>query len=136
MTEKFCGSYFPEGMIDLRPSGSKIKIVFHSDDHTEKAGFFMKIGVFQAKKPAWIPNYYVNDVGYMLRSDPFEQASATFDVGFEEFVYVTWPKDNKLVADNFFPDTLKFIPMKWTTGATRVSSDLLKGSAGLKLSVN
>ena len=63
MTDRFCGHYFPPIMNTLRPSGSQIKIVFHSDETTSGAGFFMKIGVFKASKPAWIPNYYVNNIG-------------------------------------------------------------------------
>lgn len=41
----------------------------------------------------------------MFRTDPFIQAEASLDVGFDQFLDVTWPADNKLVLDNFFPDT-------------------------------
>lgn len=40
----------------------------------------------------------------MFRTDPFIQADATFDVGFDQFLDVTWPLNNKLVIDNYFPD--------------------------------
>ena len=76
------------------------------------------------------PNYFVNNAGYVLRTDPFEQSKAGFDTGIEDFVDVSWPKTNKLVLPNFFTNTDKLVPMKWTTGATRSSSVSGKKSSG------
>ena len=54
MTERFCGGYFPDGFHTLRPAGSKIKVIFHSDAHTSGAGFFFKMGLFKADKPDYM----------------------------------------------------------------------------------
>ena len=55
MSDRFCGTYFPEGMQKVHPEGSKVKIIFNSDASIEKPGFLLKMGAFKSERKEYVP---------------------------------------------------------------------------------
>ena len=80
-SERFCGDYFPFGMLTVGLPGSTIRIRFKTDDTLTSTGFFLKMGVYEPKPQQFVYPRQTDDMTFLVRQEALREQKADFAQG-------------------------------------------------------
>ena len=80
-SERFCGDYFPFGMLSVGIPGSTVRIRFKTDDTLTSTGFFMKMGVYEPKPQQFVYPRQTSNMNFLVRQEALREQKADFTQG-------------------------------------------------------
>ena len=80
-SERFCGDYFPFGMLSVGIPGSTVRIRFKTDDTLTSTGFFLKMGVYEPKPQQFVYPRQTSNMNFLVRQEALREQKADFTQG-------------------------------------------------------
>ena len=80
-SERFCGDYFPFGMLSVGIPGSTVRIRFRTDDTLTSTGFFLKMGVYEPKPQQFVYPRQTSNMNFLVRQEALREQKADFTQG-------------------------------------------------------